>query len=97
LHILKADIEQNFPDSNRSAWPRRLSSACQLLNFDDTKQMPAYAQSQGGLSSRKEDPADGLRRGPAAVDQKPVDSSSFKGVKFTVVDDHSRGGRNVLQ
>jgi len=65
--------------------------------FDDTRQMPAYAQSQGGLSSRKEEPADGLRRGPAAVDQKPVDTSSIKGAKFTVVSDTSRGGRNVLQ
>lgn len=62
--------------------------------FDDTQQMPAYAQSSGGLSSTKEQPADGLRRGPAAVDQKPAD---HKGVRVTVVSDSSRGGRNVLQ
>lgn len=73
--------------------------------FDDTKQMPAYAQPNGISSQRSISQADVLPRGPAGgaqrIDSQVVPSSSdpaaSRGARYTVVQDTSRGGRNVLQ
>lgn len=73
--------------------------------FDDTKQMPAFAQSNGLSSQRSSSQTDVLPRGPAGGAQRlsaqivpsSTDSTAPRGARYTVVEDNSRGGRNVLQ
>lgn len=57
--------------------------------FDDTKQMPVYANPNGPSSQRNQEQPDGLRRVPAAVSQKVAAT----GTNVTSVPDSEYSGR----